>query len=268
MKVLFSEARSDYGHYIFPYAIWAIPEAGERPSQIFAQGFLPASRELDRYYMCRQIRVQLSAFTRSSENRRILRKCKGIRHRLVPRDEFDFSPRRRDFCKTYADIKFGKDVMTYARLDGLMNSQLISHVLVFEDTETGQEVGLATLFIEGSVLVYYYYAFYDLGYYNRNLGMFMMTSCVDRFAAEKHEHLYLGTCYSTNALYKTQFAGFQFFNGFCWSTNLAELKHLIARDSQEITQHLVESEDFQDRLYHGSLENIIAAGGFSVSLAR
>ena len=28
VKLLFSEQNSDYEHYQFPYAIWAVPEAG------------------------------------------------------------------------------------------------------------------------------------------------------------------------------------------------------------------------------------------------
>ena len=32
MKLLFSEQKSDYEHYQFPYAIWAVPETGETPA--------------------------------------------------------------------------------------------------------------------------------------------------------------------------------------------------------------------------------------------
>ena len=39
MKLLFSEQNSDYEHYQFPYAIWAVPEDGETPSDIFDAGF-------------------------------------------------------------------------------------------------------------------------------------------------------------------------------------------------------------------------------------
>src|ERR1043166_9603684 len=101
MKLLFSEAKSDYGNYIFPYAIWAFPEAQERPADIFARGFLPSSYALDRFYMCRQIRVALPEFSLSSENRRIVRKCEGIESRIVPRADFDFTAERRAFCKRY-----------------------------------------------------------------------------------------------------------------------------------------------------------------------
>ena len=198
MKLLFSEQNSDYEHYQFPYAIWAVPEAGETPSDIFNAGFLPSSRNLDRFYLCRQVRVNLAKFKPSSENRRILRKGAGIEVKLVPRDKYNYTPERREFFKTYADIKFGKDVMTFERLDALFGSPIISHLLVFTDAKTGAEVGVATLYLEGRELAYYYYAFYDLNYYARNLGMFMMTSAVALFAERGFKHLYLGTCYSQN----------------------------------------------------------------------
>ena len=122
MKLLFSEASAEYGNYIFPYAVWGLPEAGETPGDLFDSGFLPSSRELDRFYLCRHVRVDLGRFKPSSENRRILRKGDGIAVQLVPRAQFDYTPERRRFFKTYADIKFGKDIMSFERLDGLFAS--------------------------------------------------------------------------------------------------------------------------------------------------
>ena len=264
MKLLFSEQNSDYENYQFPYAIWAIPETGETPADIFNAGFLPSSRQLDRFYLCRQVRVNLAKFKPSSENRRILRKGAGIEVKLVPRDKFDYSPERRQFFKTYADIKFGKDVMTFERLDGLFSAPIISHLLVFTDTATGKEIGVATLYLEGKALAFYYYAFYDLNYYARNLGMFMMTSAVAEFTARGTRQLYLGTCYLESALYKTQFAGAEFFNGFRWSADLKELKYILRRDQKELRQHLLETEAYRDEFYQGDLEKITAASEFRV----
>lgn len=266
MKLLFSEQNSDYENYQFPYAIWAIPEDGETPADIFNAGFLPSSRYLDRFYMCRQVRVNLPKFKPSSENRRIVRKGEGINVELVPREKFDYTPERRQFFKTYADIKFGNDIMTFERLDSLFSTPIISHLLVFTDTATGREVGVATLYLEGRALVFYYYAFYDLNYYARNLGMFMMTSAVELFAKRGVKHLYLGTCYSQTALYKTQFAGAEFFNGFHWSGNLDELKFIIARDKKELTQHLLETDAYRKQFYTGDLAKITQASAFSVKL--
>ena len=267
MKLLFSEHKSDYPNYIFPYAVWAFPDAGETATDIFGKGFLPASRELTRYYMCRHLRVALQNFKPSSENRRIFKKGKGITLSLLPRSEFDYSETRRHAFKSYADIKFGKDVMTYERLDSLFHSRIISHLLVFTDADTGNEVGVATLLLEPKQLAYYYYAFYDLNYYERNLGMFMMTSAVAHFADLGFDYLYLGTCYSRNALYKTQFSGAEFFNGVCWSHELKELKYMINRDSHAVSQHLFETEDYLAKFHASDLSVLIAASPFHITSA-
>ncbi len=266
MKLLFSEAKSDYAHYIFPYAIWAVPEAGESAADFFQRGFLPSSREMDRFYLCRNLRVDLRRHSPSSENRRILRKGADIQAALVARADFDYSAERREFYKTYADIKFGKDIMPFERLDSLFRSKITSHLLVFTDLKSGKEVGAVTLFVEGDRLAYYYYAFYDLNYYSRNLGMFMMTSAVGFFKERGCEYLYLGSCYSQNALYKTQFAGVEFFNGVRWSQDLEELKYLIQRDSGDVRQHLLETEEYRKLFYHGHLAEAAGASPFRVHL--
>jgi arginyl-tRNA--protein-N-Asp/Glu arginylyltransferase len=254
MRLLFSEAKPDYGNYIFPYAIWAFPEAGETPAQIFAAGFLPSSRQLDRFYLCRQIRVRLDHFEPSSENRRILRKGAGINVQLMPRAEFEFTAARRNFCKRYADAKFGASGMSADRLELLFQSPVTSHVLLFREESEEQEVGIATMYVEGNDMAFYYYAFYDLERAPGSLGMFMMTEAVSQFAASGFRHLYLGSCYSENALYKTQFAGCEFFNGARWSKNLEELKFILRRQQQpDLRQHLFECEEYRDTFQSGDL---------------
>ncbi|MDZ7316931.1 MAG: hypothetical protein ONB24_12485 [candidate division KSB1 bacterium] len=247
MKLLFSEYKSDYAHYIFPYVIWAFPEEGETPADLFAAGFLPSTRTLDRFYMCRHVRVALPLFSPSSENRRVLRKGEGLQCALLPRADFHYTSERREFCKSYADRRFGPDTMTYERLDSLFTSPVCTHVMLFREGE--KEVGLTVLFLQPPRAAFYYYAFYDLEMKSRNLGMYMMTRAVVEFAAQGFQHIYLGSCYSRNALYKTQFEGFEFWNGFRWSSDLEELKYLIERDAGEIDKHLLENPAFADRFY-------------------
>ncbi len=265
MKLLFSETLPDYQHYIFPYAIWAFPETGETPADFFARGFLPSSKNLDRFYLCRSLRIALADFKPSSENRRILRKGEGFALELAPRAQFDFTPARRKFCLSYAANKFGQEVMTPARLDNLLNSATTSHVMIFHDEQTSREIGLVTMFLQPRRAAQYYYAFYDLDYAAQNLGMFMMTSAANFFATQNYEHLYLGSCYSRNALYKTQFAGAEFFNGACWSRNLDELKFLIARSELPRTQHLFEAEEYVHRFHEGALGIAVRRSMFELS---
>lgn len=266
MKLLFSEAKSDYEHYIFPYAIWAFPESGETPAQFFGRGFLPSSPNLDRFYLCRSLRVDLGQFVPSSENRRILRRCSGIVFRLLDRDEFDYNPTWRTFCKEYADIRFGRDVMTFDRLDRLFGSKITSHVLLYRDMDAGQDVGVVTLYLEPPDMAYYYYAFYDLSYYRRNLGMYMMTSAVKHFCEKGFHYVYLGSCYTRNALYKTQFRGAEFYTGFRWSSDLSELKYLIDRDQGPVGQHLLETGEYLERFYPVSVREIASTDGVEASL--
>ncbi len=249
MKLYFSEYKSDYSHYIFPYVIWAYPEKGERPCDIFAKGFLPSTRELDRFYMCRHTRVSLSDFNPSSENRRIMRKGEGISYRLIACDQFHFDPAWREFCKAYADARFGQNVMTYERLDSLFQAPVCSHLLIYTDNASGDDIGLVVLYLDEPQMGFYYYSFYDLENANKNLGMFMMTSCVGLLRELGYAYVYLGSCYSRNALYKSQFSGFQFWNGFKWSDNIKELKYLIERDGQKVNQHLLETPFFIEEFY-------------------
>jgi hypothetical protein len=266
MRLLFSEARSDYANYIFPYAIWAFPEPGEKPSQIFDRGFLPSSNTLERFYLCRQIRVDLKEFKPSSENRRILRKGKGIEARLIPRAEFEATPARLDFCQKYAESKFGHGVMPRERLEALFSAKVLTHVLQFIDTSTDAEIGLVLLYLEPPVAGFYYYAFYDLDYFTRNLGMFMMTTAVEKLAGAGINHLYLGTCYSENALYKFQFAGAEFFTGFAWSRNPRELRYLVLREQSSINKHLLETAAYREEYWTTDLQRLAEKSFFSIPL--
>jgi arginyl-tRNA--protein-N-Asp/Glu arginylyltransferase len=264
MILLFSETRSDYSQYLYPYVIWGVPEPGETPADLFRQGFLPASPQLDRWYLCRNLRVDLRQFEASSENRRILRKGEGISLELIPRTRFDYSGTRRAAWKAYADARFGPDVMSLERLDRLMGGAVISHLLQFTDRAEGREVGTVLMFLEEPAIAYYYYAFYDLEFFARSLGLFMMTSAVAEFARRGVAYFHHGTCYSRRALYKTQFAGLQFFNGFRWSGDLAELKFLLAREEQPVHGHLLEMPDYQETFYDASVANMAAAAHLRV----
>ncbi|MBN2506629.1 MAG: hypothetical protein JXQ71_08040 [Verrucomicrobia bacterium] len=262
MILLFSEADPDYARYEYPYVIWAVPEPGETAPDFFRQGFLPGSPLMDRYYLCRNLRVDLRRFAPSSENRRILRKGQNLEAELIPRARFDYSPARREAWEAFADRRFGAGVMSSERLDRLMSGPVISHVLRFLDPTAGREVGVVLMLVMEPDLAFYYYAFYDLNLLQRNLGMFMMTRAVTLFAERGFTHLHLGTCYSRRALYKTQFPGIEFFNGFRWSDNLDELRVLLRRDQTPTAPHLLEFPEFRDRFYPGTVAALAACSRF------
>lgn len=250
MKILFSEFAPDYSRYLYPYVVWALPEEHETPADLYDAGFHPASADLSRFTLCRHLRVPLGGFQPSSENRRILRKGEGIRATLVPRASFDYHDRRRETWLTFAERRFGPGIMPRERLDGLMQGRVITHLLVFEEPDASgaaapREVGVVLLYLEPPRMAHYYYAFYDLEHANRSLGLFLMTQAVLFFRDAGFQRLYLGTCYSERALYKDQFEGIEFFNGVRWSTDPAQLRHLVRRDAH--ARHLLQDPEFVER---------------------
>lgn len=265
MKLVFSETRSDYSRYLYPYVVWALPEPGERPSDFFRRGFLPASPQLDCFYLCRNLRLPLAGWRPNSENRRILRKGEGVAVQLASRADFAYTPARRAAWLAFAEARFGPGVMSPERLDALMASPVITHLLQFSDAVTGAELGTVLLYLEAPALAYYYYAFYDLAGRARQLGMYMMTRTAQFFAERGVAHLHLGTCYSTRALYKTQFEGIEFCNGFRWSTDLRELKYQLACDHEGRGRHLLDVPEYRDGFYGGSLAAVAAASAFRLA---
>lgn len=262
MKLLFSEFAPDYSRYLYPYVVWGIPESHETPADLYAAGFHPASPQLDRFSLCRHLRVQLAAFMPSSENRRILRKGESITCELVPRSEYRYDDAARESWLAFAEDRFGAGVMPLERLDGLMASRVISHVLRFLDlAEGGREVGTALLYLEPLRMAHYYYAFYDRTHANRSLGLYMMTCALQHFQAAGFAHVYLGTCYSERALYKTQFSGVEFFNGVCWSDRVDDLKFLVRRDAN--ARHLLQEPEFLDG--QGGVAGLLERSAFVVS---
>jgi hypothetical protein len=263
MKLLFSEARPDYAHYIFPYAVWAFPEPGETPADLFAAGFLPSNRQLDRYYLCRQVRVPLAGFQPSSENRRILRKGEGLSATLLPRAAFTLTDARREFCRRFTHERFGEAGKSAEWVQTLFDTPVTTHVLHFTDTATGTDAGLVTLHLQAPRLAYYSYAFSDLAHPNRSLGMCMMTKAVELLAGQGFAHLYSGTCYTEGALYKTQFPECEFFNGHAWSADLAELKFILHRQEKpDLTGHLLEDPDYVAQFAPAGLAALGATSAF------
>ena len=245
MKLLFSEATPDYSRYLYPYVVWAFLEPGETPADAFRSGFLPASPDMDRFYLVRSLRLPLGEWRPSSENRRVLRKSAGIRARLVPLAEFDVTEARRARWLDFADQRFGHGIFPAERLARLLAGRVITHVLHFEEDVPGglpRDVGSVLMHVSPPRLAYYYYAFYDLSDRSRNLGMALMTRAAEWFAHAGFCHLYLGTCVTSRARYKLQFSPMEFFNGMRWSRDMDELKHLLGTPGE--TRHRLDTPGF------------------------
>ncbi|CAB3764375.1 hypothetical protein [Paraburkholderia solisilvae] len=258
MKILFSEATDDYANYQFSYVIWGVPENTDRINNVFNAGFLPTSGPPEHYYLARSVRVDLSRFSLSSENRRILRKFENLRLDILEKNDNLFDKTVQSMCLRSADQRFGPNVMSEVRLKRIVEGRQTSHILLyFIDDEL---VGLVTALIEAPHFVHYNFAFHETDAHFKSLGIFMMTSAISKFSQLGFDHIYLGTCYSARSLYKAQFKGFEFFNGLRWSNDMQELNFLINRSRQQHKiPHLLECHDYLDQFLPKLDDSALAA---------
>ena len=217
MKIFRSESFVDYKTYTFNYALYCIKENQSEIPQIYDKGFLPYSNDvnLDRetYYLARSLRVDLSQFTASSENRRVSRKIETLSPSLkvIPIDQFDIDdPEFKKYCFDYASSRFS-DKISEARMDYILHSKSISHIFEFSIQE--KKVGYVITIIEQGTL-HYWFSFFDLELQEYALGKWMMFSVIQWAAEQNLTYVYLGTCYGKKSLYKVRdFKGLSYFDG-------------------------------------------------------
>lgn len=269
MKLFFSEFKADYSKYHFPYQVWLLREENDEVEKIYANGFLPIRNLQNIYYLSRNIRVDLNNFEISSENRRILKKTEGIESDLIPFSEFSFTAEIQRFCKDYSMKRLGKGVFSTSAIKTIFEGRVYNYVFIFKDIQSQKPVGYAICFISNNLLQYGH-AFYDLNFLEGNLGARMILEAVIWAKKSQKKLAYLGTCYEEKSLYKTEFKGVEFFNGFGWSENLEELKELIreGKDEQEEpeeTEYLLKRKEFVERFYQGDLLMILNKLGVRVN---
>jgi arginyl-tRNA--protein-N-Asp/Glu arginylyltransferase len=243
MKIFRSESYVDYKTYTFNYAMYCIKEDQSEIPQIYALGFLPYSNKVDlvhdTYYLARSLRVELSQFQESSENRRVARKIEALSpsFSVIPIDEFNVdNPEFKAYCLDFATARFS-DKISMERLNYILHAKSISHV--FEFVIQDKKVGYVISIIEQGTL-HYWFAFFDLNLQEYALGKWMMFSVIKWAHEQNLSYVYLGTCYGEKSLYKVRdFKGLSYFNGNVWDANMKTLKAKCKQD------HAFETDEFK-----------------------
>lgn len=226
MKFKFKEARADYSKYHFPYRVYGKMEDDDSLDEVYGRGFLPSRKELNLFYLARSTRVDLSKFETSSENRRILRKVDYLDPEIINLEEFDYHYTIGKLGKDFYDNRGGGKFSAY-KVKWLFTSGACTHVIRFIDKKLDSKVIGYCLVNRTESILHYAYPFYDLQYLEKNAGIGMMTKSILQAKEDGLKYCYLGTCYTKSSLYKTQFRGFEFFNGGGWVKDIEELKELV-----------------------------------------
>lgn len=236
MKVFVVENSVDYNSYTFNYVKYAVKENQEELDLIYNGGFLPytGNTQLNKevFYFARSLRVNLSRFEDTSENRRVNRMVEPLNVEVQVHEKEGFAeanPGFMEFCEAYISERIGDDNMSAERWEYILKQETGTHI--FEFKKEGKAIGYVLAAITDE-LVHYWFAFFDVEYMRtHSLGKWMMWRVITWAKENGKKYAYLGTAYKPAALYKIRdHKGLEFWDGSKWNTDAKILKEWCQTD--------------------------------------
>lgn len=179
-------------------------------------------------HQTRSLRIDLSKFELTSENRRILKKLQGVdlMDAKLPYDNYSWIVGK--MAKDFYEKKFGPGIMTANKIKELVTDAGASNfnaLLIY----AGQGYCIA---YAGDSILHYSYPFYDLARSTKDMGMGMMIQAIQHAKESGLSHIYLGSLQRPGDTYKLQFKGIEWFDGApgkngTWRTDTEEVKKML-----------------------------------------
>ena len=199
----------------------------ENINSLYNQGYVFTRVEKGYMNQTRSLRIDLSKFELSSENRRILRKAENLKLETKDLPLADYHWSLGKLAKDFYDTKFGDGVFSANKVKEILSTaQNFNKLFVYKVAE--EKIGYAICF-ESEEILHYSYPFYNLEPKNLkpNLGMSMMLSTIVYAKENNKKYIYLGSFQRPTDTYKLQFKGLEWFDGEKWSDDLEKLKQTL-----------------------------------------
>ena len=173
----------------------------------------------------RSVRIDLSRFKPSSENRRILRKGESIsiEHSAIPYADYTWEIGK--IAKDFYGKKFGGAFSANKIKELLTSDQNFNALLSFK--EDGIAKGYAICY-ETQNMLHYSYPFYELEASPKDMGLIMMTKVLDESKERGLSYVYLGSLQRPTDTYKLQFEGLEWFDGERWVDDIEKVKVILS----------------------------------------
>lgn len=195
----------------------------------YDQGYVFTRTAKNSMIQTRSVRVNLSKFNLSSENKRILRKTENITLKTAPLPHPDYNWKIHKLGKDFYQTKFGEKTFSANKIRELCQNNETSNfnlLFSFYNVVTAQTIGYCVCRQTDSIL-HYAYPFYDLTDTTPNLGIGMMTKTIDWAKKIGKKFVYLGSIQNVAGLYKCQFYGFEWWTKTTWSTDINKIKNIF-----------------------------------------
>lgn len=195
-------------------------ESAETISRMYNNGFVFTRINKGVMHQTRSVRIDLSKFELSSENRRILRKGENVNmeKHSIPFGNYswEIGKMAKDFYDKKADGAFSANKI----------KELITTPHNFNTLYTFSELGYAICYSNPHIL-HYCYPFYDLEKSAKDMGLIMMTKVISEAKTLGLKYVYLGSLQRPTDVYKLQFLGIEWFDGNEWKSDIEEVKKIL-----------------------------------------
>ncbi len=195
-------------------------DSAESICRMYDNGFVFTRLDKGMMHQTRSVRIDLSKFEISSENRRIMRKGEEImmdKH-TIPFMKYDWNIGK--LAKDFYDKKAG----------GAFSANKIKELITtphnFNNLFSFSNLGFAICY-ENSHMLHYCYPFYDLEKSVKDMGLIMMTKSIAKAQMEGKKYVYVGSLQRPTDTYKLQFSGIEWFDEKGWSDDIEKVKIIL-----------------------------------------
>ncbi|MFA6270863.1 MAG: hypothetical protein WC657_06690 [Candidatus Paceibacterota bacterium] len=179
--------------------------------QTYEQGMLPQRNDKSKFYKDTSGRCDLSNFSLSSENRRILRKTEQYTYRSLPLCSFEYTPAVQK--QIYNWIKgLGWD-FPISSVKTIFNSHIFNQLDVWYD---GDKVIAYSISYSSDHISHIAYVFYDPQYSHGDLPIRLVLQFVINSHDQHLKYCYLGRFSDEVGYYKRNMPGFEHFHDGVW----------------------------------------------------
>lgn len=193
--------------------------------KLYGEGYVLTRLSNGVMQQTRSIRVHLSAFELSSENRRILKKNAELSPSVaeLPFPGYDWTMGK--MAKDFYDTKFGPGIFSANKARELLSTKNTRFNLLLIYRNLKKAIGYAICY-DAKDMLHYSYPFYDVSL-PKDTGLGMMLQAILWAKDARKQYIYLGSLQRPSDIYKLQFSGLEWFDGKTWQTDLDTAKKLL-----------------------------------------
>ena len=177
----------------------------------YQSGLLPQRNQKGLFYRSSSCRSNLTDFSLSSENRRILNKTSEFNFKVLPLNQFSFTPTtQKQIHQWLATLQWDFPI---ASVKTIFNNHIFNQLYLWsiKDTVVAYAICLVT-----PTISHIAYVFYNPIYARSNLPIRMVLQCIIDSQTNHLSYCYLGQFSETNGFYKRNMPGFEYFANNRW----------------------------------------------------